>query len=211
MSADDLVNRLNGYPRWVFLEPQTRADAHRTISELTELFQHACFEDRKAITSALSEPAKYVMATFTEAKALDGRRTGSRDTILQGLIPVVIAGGNPCTRTGGMLCSLILNSALKTHVDAAELFEYAARLATDEAAARRLRAFPGWPAPQRDIERWGFHEQPTPDGVIYEHLVESHGGHWYDKLLGRRKSRLETRIGILKGWDRFEGRDVKDD
>lgn len=200
MGYQDLVHTLNGYPKWARLDAQMRPSVYETISELVRAFQQASVSDRTAIASTLSQSSRYLMAGYTRQKAAEGLRSASKDAILQGLIPVVMAGGRSDTRTGGSLLALLLHSAERTGVDAVALFAFAAKLATDEDAAEQIRDFPSLPRSTRGIERFGYHERSTPEGATYEHSAEAMlRPRWYDRFLGRRRrSPDEVEMELLK-------------
>jgi hypothetical protein len=140
----------------------------------------------------LKESSKLIMADYTLEKAVEGRRTGSKDSVLQGLIPVVMAGGRADTRTGGMLLAVLLHSAQKTGLKADQIFAEGARFATDPQTIAQIRDFPSLTATLSAIERFGYHERSTAEGVTYEHHVEAlFRPKWYDWILKRRRRTYE--------------------
>ena len=88
-------------------------------------------------------------------------------------------------------------------LDAVEVFEYAAQFATDEESGRQIREFPRLSPETRSIERWGFHERKTSDGVTYEHMVEAMGRpRWWDRLTGRQRVTREDALRTMKHFER---------
>jgi hypothetical protein len=139
------------------------------------------------------------MFDYTRDKAVEALRSGSKTAILEGLIPVVMAGGGPDRPTGGTLLSILLHSAEKAGLDAAALFAYGAQFAADEEAVARIRGFPSLPPEMRCIARFGMRERRTPDGLTYEHAVEAMARpRWWDKLLGRRRVSKEKVLEDLR-------------
>jgi len=189
VSPHDLIVKLNGYPPWAQLDARDRSRAFEAISSLSDIFRCAGTEGRRSITEGLSESAKYLMSFYSLDRAAEGRRTGSKDVITAGLVPVVMAGGRSDTRTGGLLLSLLLNSAERSGLDGHALFADAAQLATSEASRAQIRGFPSLPPELRGIARFGFRERQTPAGVVYEEpgqwMVRPR---WWDKLLGLRRA-----------------------
>src|SRR5579871_4278787 len=105
---------------------EVRARMFATILKLVDLFVKASPEERLAVL-ALSETAKYAMSYFTEVKTLEARRTRSRETLVEALIPVVMAGGRSESRTGGLLLAMVCRSAEAAGLDTNELFDYGAQ------------------------------------------------------------------------------------
>lgn len=210
MEGQDLLDKLNGYPMWVDLDPPTRSDAFGAVSELGDTFQRATPESRRLISGALGRSAKYVMSQFSRDKAVEGVRNRSRTAIVEGLIPVAMAGGRSDNFTGGSLLSMLFHSAEKSGLDAEEAFAYAAQFATDEESATQIREFPRLPPKMRSIERFGFHERKTPDGVTYEQMVEAMGRpRWWDRLIGRRRVTREDTLRTMREFERTWASDKK--
>ncbi len=207
MLGEELVNRLNAYPSAAVWDLAERPKVYATIDELATVFQGADFQDRQAIVSALTEPAKYLFAEYTHDKAVSVLRTGSRQAVIEGLIPFVMAGGRSDTRTGGELLSLMLHSVERAGLEASDLFARVARLAVTEESAAQLREFPNADPSHRAIERFGFHERKTPEGITYEHQVEAMSRpRWYDRFIGRRrKSYAEVSAETCKHMDALYG------
>ncbi len=201
MDWRDLVDKLNAVPMWVDfagLDSRRRTEFCDLISGLSREFQRGDVEQRRSIAAALNRPAKYLLAEYTEEKAVEARRTGSGSALMDGLIPVVMAGGRSDNLTGGPLLSILHRSAEKSGLNARELFSSAAQFAVDEDSGAQIRGFPLLPPEMRDIERFGMHERKTPEGVVYEMLSEwMSRPRWWDKLVGRRRRRV-TREEILK-------------
>jgi hypothetical protein len=153
-----------------------------------------------SISAQLTEASKYLMAEYSREKAVEGLRSASRDAILQGLVPVVMASGSSDTKTGGMLLALLLHSAERTGVNAFELFAFAADLATNEDSSSQIRNFPHLPVSSRGIARYGFRERRTPDGLTYEDGFEAmNRPRWFDKLIGRKRvSRATVEAGLMQ-------------
>jgi hypothetical protein len=173
--------------------------AYDTIAALAEVFQQLGREERRLVNAELGEPAKYLMFRYTNSKAVEGRRTRSAQTLLDGLIPVIMAGGKASTATAGLLLSILLRSALIAGVDAQELFSRGASLAWDETVAEGIRGFPLLPPELRDIARFGVQERKTKGGVIYEHVVDAlFRPRWWDRLLRRRRPQREGVVKILE-------------
>lgn len=191
MDALQLVDKLNGYSNgspmwWTRLDAQTWSAAFEDVAGLTGLFQQADPEQRKSIGERLTLDTKLILARFTESKAVEVRRTRSNDALIQGLIPIVMAGGRSDTRTGAFVLSLILDSAQKSGLDAAALFAYAAQFAISEESAAQIRGFPSLPPALRDIRRFGIREKQTPEGVIYQMPGEQKLS-WWHKWLWRQR------------------------
>jgi hypothetical protein len=184
----DEFNRYCSAFSWAPMDPHSRSEAAQLISTLGDLFQRVDPAERKLVAETLVYQAKNAMALYTWGKALEARRTGSRQALIQGLIPVVMAGGRSDTGTGGQLLSLLYNSAEKTGLDAEELFAYGAQFATNEESQRQIRDFPTLPPELRDIRRWGVREAETPDGVVYQQPHE-----W---MIPRRRGLWQK----LRGW-----------
>lgn len=203
MEGLDILNKLNAYETWTEMALRRRLEAAATISALAEVFQRVGSENREFISKGLSGSAKLGMAYYTQEKAVEAMRTGSKTAVIEGLVPVVMAGGRSDTRTGGALLSLLLHSAERSGLDARELFGYAAQFASDPAAAAQIRDYPLLPRKLTDIARYGFHERKTPQGLTYEHAVESMSRpSWWDKLLLRRRGSRETTLQVQQESDR---------
>ncbi|SPF54402.1 hypothetical protein SBA4_6360003 [Candidatus Sulfopaludibacter sp. SbA4] len=204
MESLDLVKQLNERPMWVKLDAQTRSSIYRTIFALSELFQRADTEERRAIAAALDRPAKNLMYDYTRDKAVEGRRTGSRSAIVEGLIPVVMAGGRSDRMTGGSLMAMLCRSAEKTGLDAPEIFAYGAQFATDERSRDQIRDFPSLSPEMKDIARAGFHEKKTPEGPTYEHQTEAMARpRWWDWLLRRRRPNPDDTLATLRAIEEY--------
>jgi len=202
VSNEDLLNTLNGYPIWVppdQLDQQTRSNIYQAISALSEAFQRAGLEGRKSITEGLGRSAKYVMYEYTRDKAVEARRTGSETAIIEGLIPVVMAGGRSDTATGGSLLSMLFRSAETSQLNTSDLFAHAAQFATDEESGAQIRGFPLLSPKMRSIARFGIRERRTREGVIYETPGEWMARpRWWDKLIGRRRASHADTLEVLR-------------
>jgi hypothetical protein len=210
MGSLEIIRKLNAYPMWAQLCDPRTAGAPATIAALVELFKQAGREQRREITGDLGRPAKYLMAQYAQAQAVEARRTRSAEAIMAGLVPVVIAGGAPTTATVGSLLAMLLRSAEVAGLDARELFSRAAEFGPDEAAADGIRSFPLLPPQLRDISRFGLRETKTQEGVIYQHQAEAQRRpRWWDRLTGRkpvtREDVLETLRKIESASDLGEG------
>jgi hypothetical protein len=202
MEGQDTLSKLNGYKVWTGMDPQRRSEAYETISALADVFQRVGPENRRFISAGLRISAKRGMAEYTRDKAVEGMRSGSKVLIIQGLIPVVMAGGRCDSPTAGSLLSLILHSAEKCGLDAREIFGYAAQFADDPKAAVQMRDYPLLPRNLSDIKRYGYHERKTPDGLTFEHPVEAMSRpRWWDKLLLRKRVSREKIEQGLREWE----------
>ncbi len=200
MDWRNLVDRLNAVPMWVDFTGDSgrRAEICDLISALSQEFQRVDSDQRTSIAGALNRPAKYLLAQYTKEKAVEARRTGSGSAVMEGLIPVVMAGGRSDNLTGALLLSILHRSAEKSGLNARELFSSAAQFAIDKDSEAQIRGFPLLPPEMLDIERFGMHERKTSEGVIYETLSEwMSRPRWWDKLVGRRRPRV-TREELLK-------------
>ena len=203
MGSENLIDKLNAYPMWVELDPQGRSPVYEEISALSEVFLRADLKERTSITHALGRSAKHLMFEYTRDKAVEARRTGSKAAVIEGLIPVVMAGGRPDNPTGGFLLSILLRSAEASGLNARDLFEYAAQYATDDEAAAQIRGFPLLPPGMRGIARFGLRERRTPQGVTYEHAAESMmRSSWWGRLIGRRRVSREELFNPLRELER---------
>jgi hypothetical protein len=203
MEGMELVRKLNEYPMYPDFDVRARSDAYHTVTELGDVYSHATPDARKLITSALGRPAQFLMYEYSKDKAVEGIRNRSRAAIVQGLMAVVVAGGRSDNPTGGSLLSMLLRSAEKSGLDAQEAFAYAAEFAADGESGTQIRAFPLLPSEMRSIERYGFHERKTPDGVVYEHMTEAMmRPRWWDKLTGRRRVTKEKALRMNREHER---------
>jgi hypothetical protein len=114
LRLDALVEQPNSYPKFARLQPEFLAKAYHTLAELSEAFQRANFQARESVTRRLGDSAKFIMAEYTKANAIEGRRAGSRDTILQGLVPVVMAAERSDTATGAKVIHAVRESWFET-------------------------------------------------------------------------------------------------
>lgn len=202
MEGLDILSKLNGYKVWTGMDPQRRLEAYETISALADVFQRVGPENRKFISDGLRISAKRGMAEYTRDKAVEGMRTGSKIPIIQGLIPVVMAGGRCDSPTAGSLLSLLLHGAEKCGIDALQMFGYAAQFAADPEAAAQIRDYPLLPRNLIDIKRYGYHERKTPDGLTFEHATEAMSRpRWWDKLLFRKRVSREKIEQGLREWE----------
>jgi hypothetical protein len=199
MEIQTMVDQLNDLPS-IHLDDATRDRVFQLIAALGEAFQKADIDSRRCVTTTnLTSAAKYAMGEYTIEKAVEGLRTGSPDAILDGLIPVVMAGGNAHRPTRAMLLSLVLHSAEKAGLNSRELFVYAADLMFDEAQAARVRGFPD--APGHTIACWGYSEHKIPEGLTYRRAAEAPDRlTWWDRhVLGKRVDRA-TQLRLLRDW-----------
>jgi hypothetical protein len=202
IDAQDAVETLNRTPvdyssPWGTLSsvtPAERDKAFRTLSRLIDVYVRGSEDERRAISAALDEAAKYVMFHYTWAKAIEARRTGSRDALLQGLIPVVMAGGRSTTATGATLLCVLLRSAEATGLGADELFASAADLSTEGQSREQIRQFPSLPVEMRSLSRVGVHEVQTPEGASYLNPTDwKRRPRWWEKLIGRTEHKFPRR------------------
>jgi hypothetical protein len=188
---------------WAEFDPQTRSSAYAIVTALGELYQAAPVDERKRVTSELGRSAKHIMFQYSKDKAAEAIRNRPSEAIAQGLMAVVVAGGRSDNVTGGSLLSMLLHSSEKSGLDSKEAFAYAAQFAADPVSGTQIREFPLLPAKMRGIDRFGFVERNTRDGVTFEHMVEAMGRpRWWDKLTGRRRYTMEDTLRQLREHER---------
>jgi hypothetical protein len=197
MSSDSrnpiaLVDELNRYPmpmKMDLLDPTSRTHVITTINNLVASFRRASFDERRRISARLDRQAEYLLAEYTKHQSLIGRQSRSRDCLLDGLTAIVIANGTSTSATGGTLLSFIYRSCEAVGIDAVRLFAEAAVVGTDETSVKDIAEFPHLPEELRGIERFGFREVKTAEGVSYVHkaLYVSRFQAFWDWLRGRKR------------------------
>lgn len=88
---------------------EVREKAFQAVSALVEAFERASPEERAAAAASLGDSAKGVMLTLRGRRLRRRGERNPRSPLIQGPLPVVIAGGRSETATGGgTLLAIIL-------------------------------------------------------------------------------------------------------
>lgn len=206
MNLNQLVASLNAYPLWVELDDQATQEQFDKVTALSRLYQQADADVRRSVTAALDRPAKNIMFDYTRSKANEALRTRTRTALLDGIIPVVMAGGDPGTVTVGFLLTILLDAAVKSGVNTSDLFDSAARVCPDEDRAQKIREFPKLPKHLTSLQRYGVREAITPKGVVYQDVTERPLT-WWQRLRGRKQIRRAEVIKMMRESEQHYDRD----
>ncbi|MCH9651396.1 MAG: hypothetical protein K0U98_24430 [Deltaproteobacteria bacterium] len=165
--SQQILNDLHGIRRKGYDEELPgKHDAQ--FMELAEIYAASEPEEREAIRGAVQDETRMLLLGFGDRMAILADRTGTKRYVLLALLAHAIEDFRYDPRENIFRLTLANHVAAKLGVEAGEIFEQAAGLASDKGAAS-LRAFDRRPAALKTLRTMGIVEYQTEAGPDYRY------------------------------------------
>jgi hypothetical protein len=143
------------------------------ITSVVKMFEAADKNNRRAIASELTSPARNRLLGYAADMAVLAVRRQSRCLIEQGLTALIIEGGVRDLRDSIVALAKLYNSAAKLGVNAKKAFETAASLAEPGMLRTEIHGFPLRRPEHRSLKAFYLTEETSEEGFRYKQVLPS--------------------------------------